>query len=96
MDAGRLRRDEEDLGDLAVGAAVGDQAEDVAFPAGQAEGVEGVGGGCPCGGGKGEAGALGEEGDGVGEGDGAEVGGDRVSEAEELGGPVTSVVAAVG
>ena len=33
MDAGRLRRDEQLLGDLAVGAAGGDQAQDVALPA---------------------------------------------------------------
>ncbi len=33
------------LGYLPVGAAVGDQAQDVAFPAGEAEGLGTVGGG---------------------------------------------------
>lgn len=101
MDTRRLRGDEQRLGDLAVGTADGDETQDVAFPVGQAErreGVRGDGRGVrrSRGGRQGQAGPSAEQGDGLGEGTGAEVGGDRVDEAEELGGPVALVVAAEG
>jgi hypothetical protein len=78
VDAGRLRGDEEFLGYLAVGAAGGDQAQDVVFASGEAERRDGVGGGEGGLGStaEGESGAAGEEGDVVGEWAGAEVVGD--------------------
>lgn len=91
MDAGGLRGDEEFLGDVAVGATGHEEAQDLAFAAGEAEGFGGAGGGVRLrrGGGagaEGEAGAAGEEVDGVGEWTGAQAAGGGAGGAEEFGG----------
>ena len=82
--ARRLRGDEQLLGDLAVGAAGGDQAQHVPFAGGQAEGVGRVRGSGRGRAGEGEPGALGEPVDALGEGAGAQVLGDYAGIAESF------------